>query len=263
MLTDTHCHLNFEAFDTDRQEVIERSVAAGVVRMLNPAVDLETSKQVLELAERYPQVFAAIGVHPNEAHTWNGDTVAQLRDLAKHPKVVAIGEIGLDYYRKRASHECQKCALRAQLDLAAELCLPVILHNRQATEDLLSILSEWQGELARQGSPLAQRPGVLHSYSDDETNARRALVINFYIAFSGPVTFQNARDLQQVAAALPLEQILIETDAPFLTPHPYRGRRNEPAYVHYVAEKIAALRKTSLSEIAETTTANAARLFAW
>jgi TatD DNase family protein len=263
VLTDTHCHLDFEAFNMDRNEVLERSKDAGIHRILNPGIDLETSRRAIRLAEAHAQVFAAIGVHPHDALSWNEDTNFHLRKLAEGSKVVAIGEIGLDYYRNRSPHEQQRRVFLEQLALAAELGLPVVIHNRQATQDVLALVSEWHGELVRSGSPLAQRPGVMHSFSDGEDFARQAIEMNFYIGFSGPVTFQNARDLQQVAAALPLDHILVETDAPFLTPHPHRGQRNEPAYVHYVAEKIAALHQISYSKTAEITTASAARLFAW
>lgn len=263
MLTDTHCHLDFEAFDVDRNDVLERSMDAGIIRILNPGIDLATSRKAIALAEAHAQVFAAIGVHPNDALSWNDDTIFHLRRLANNPKVVAIGEIGLDYYRRRSPYEQQRRIFLEQLALAAELSLPVIIHNRQATQDILAMISEWYGELVRSGSPLAQRPGVMHSYSGEEDFARQAIEMNFYIGFSGPLTFRNARDLQQVAAALPLDHILVETDAPFLTPHPHRGQRNEPAYVHYVAEKIAVLHQISYSKATEITTANAARLFTW
>ncbi len=263
MLTDTHCHLDFDAFDVDREDVLERSEVVGIIRILNPGVDLETSKQAVLLAEAHPQVFAAVGVHPNDARTWDSDTIECLRDLAKHPKVVAIGEIGLDYYRKSTPRERQRQVLLEQLGLAAELELPVVIHNRLASQDILSILEEWYAELIRSNSPLATRPGVLHSYSDGVELAHQALNMNFYIGISGPVTYQNAHKLQQVVTSLPLECIVIETDAPFLTPHPYRGQRNEPAYVQYVAEKVASLHQISTTELAEISTANAARLFAW
>jgi TatD DNase family protein len=208
-------------------------------------------------------VYAAVGVHPNDALTWQADTLAQLRESAADSKVVAIGEIGLDYYRDRAPRDLQRRVFLEQLALAAEIDLPVVVHNREATGDTLEILAGWQAELRESGSPLADRPGVLHSYSQAEEPARQAMALNFYIGFTGPVTFRNAPDLQRVAAALPIDRLLVETDAPFLAPHPQRGKRNEPAYVRLVVEKIAELKEMSFDSVASITTANAERLFRW
>ena len=263
MLVDTHCHLNFEAFDDDRQAVLERARQAGVERILNPGIDLPSSRAAVQLAERYPQVYAAVGVHPNEALSWTDETLQELRELAKHPKVVAIGEIGLDYYRDRAPQDEQRAIFSRQLLLAAEFDKPVIIHNREATEDVLKILTDWQMELVG-GSPLlAQLPGVLHSFSYGEDAAREALRLNFFLGFTGPVTFRNAPDLQKLVSDLPLEKVLVETDAPFLTPHPHRGKRNEPAYVRLVAEKIAELHGLPFEIVANITSENAERLFRW
>jgi TatD DNase family protein len=262
-LTDTHCHLDFEAFDSDRELVLERARGAGLVRILNPGIDLRSSEAAIRLAENNLEVYAAVGVHPNSATAFNDRTLQQLTELAEHPKVVAIGEIGLDYYRDRAPREVQLRIFRMQLDLASELGLPVIIHNRQATDDIFSILSAWHDQLSSASSPLAERPGVLHSYSDDEGNGLKAIAMNFFIGITGPVTFQNAKLLQGVVSTLPLDNLLIETDAPFLTPHPKRGQRNEPALVRQVAEKIADLHAISVSDVSTTTTANADRLFQW
>lgn len=263
MLTDTHCHLDFDRFDEDRAQVLARAWEAGITRILNPGIDLESSRAAVKLAEANDQVFAAVGVHPNSAMIWNESILTELRVLAKHPKVVAIGEIGLDYYRDRAPRDLQKQVFLLQLDLAASLQLPVVIHNRQSTSDMLEILVEWQAKLVAEGLSLAEQPGVLHSYSDEVEPALRAIKHNFFIGFTGPVTFHNASDLQNVAAALPIEQVLIETDAPFLTPHPFRGKRNEPARVLLVAEKIAELKKQPFSSISRVTTENATRLFHW
>jgi TatD DNase family protein len=215
------------------------------------------------LADTTPEVFAAVGVHPNDALDWQKDTITALRTLATQGKVVAIGEIGLDYYRNRAPRELQRQVFSEQLSLAAELGLPVIIHNRDATADLMQILIEWHESLVASSSHLAERPGVLHSYSEGESPARDAVALNFCVGFTGPVTFRNAPDLQRVAAALPVERLLVETDAPFLSPHPYRGKRNEPAMVRLVVEKIAELHHVPYESIASITTANASRLFQW
>lgn len=262
-LVDTHCHLYFDQFDHDRQAVLERAAKRGVGRILVPGIDLQTSQAAVELAQVYPAVYAAVGVHPNDALSWDASTLSRLHVLASDPKVVAIGEIGLDYYRQRAPHDVQMRVLLEQLQLAAELGLPVVIHNREAGTELLPVLSAWQTGLAHADNDLAERPGVLHSFSDAESTARQAIDLNFRIGFTGPVTFRNAAALQAVAAALPLDALLVETDAPFLAPHPHRGQRNEPAYVRLVAEKLAELHAEAFETTAEITTANAARLFRW
>lgn len=254
-LIDTHCHLDFDRFDADRPAVVARAREAGLAHIIVPALDLDNTAAVVSLTEQYPGVLAAVGVHPNSAAGWQPDWLDTIRDAAAHANVVAIGEIGLDYYWDRTPPATQHAAFRAQLELAAELELPVIIHNRDATSDLLRLLGE---------SPLARRPraGVLHSFSADREAAEAAVALGFYIGITGPVTFKKADVLREVATAVPLDRLLIETDAPFLTPQPHRGKRNEPAYVRYVAEAIAAVRETSIDQIAAATTENARRLFA-
>ncbi len=263
MLADTHCHLDFRAFDEDRDEVLSRSREAGVERILSPGIDLVSSRTIIDLAESRSQVYAAVGVHPNEANSWKGHTLAHLRVLAQSPKVVAIGEIGLDYYRDRASRDLQKRVFQEQLALATELQLPVVIHNRQATAELLETIRAWHAGLVVAESPLADRPGVLHSFSADLDSALQVIEINFYIGITGPVTFRNAPDLQSVVSELPLDHLLVETDAPFLAPHPYRGKRNEPAYVRLVADKIAGLHNETFEAVAQITSQSAKRLFDW
>lgn len=269
MLVDTHCHLNFDVFDHDRTEVVENARKVGVQRILNPGVDLYTSLSAVEQAHIYPEVYAAIGVHPNDALSWGEFTEANMEDLAARPKVVAIGEIGLDYFRDRSPRLVQAEILRRQLALAARRELPVIIHLRneiedhQATEDLLGILGEWVQDLKANANPLARNPGVIHSFSENSHYARQAIVINFLLGITGPITFRKADELRQVAASVPLECLLIETDAPFLTPHPFRGRRNEPAHVRWVADKIADLHQVPLDEAKSIFYKNAERLFHW
>jgi TatD DNase family protein len=262
-LTDTHCHLNLNIFGEDLPELLERAWQQGVGRILVPGIDLATSRRAVELAGQYENLFAAVGIHPGDANTWNDGSLAALRRLAYSPKVVAIGEIGLDYYRDRSPRPLQRQVFHAQLALAGELGLPVVIHNREALEDLWAALADWQERLARAGSPLAGRPGVLHSYDGPLAAAQRAIERNFFIGISGPVTFKNARERQEVAAGLPLDRCLIETDAPYLTPHPYRGRRNEPAYVASIAEKLASLHRQTLESTLQVTWENAACLFDW
>lgn len=261
MLIDTHCHLDFPAFNGDRADVLVRAGQAGVGIILNPSIDAANSAQVVDLAEQHETVYAAIGVHPNSSTSWAAGSETELNKLAGRKKVVAIGEIGLDYYRDSAPQDLQKQAFGRQLELAAQLELPVIVHNREASEDVLSMLLDWQAGLARTASPLADRPGVLHSFSGDAAMAEKAIAAHFFIGLTGPLTFKNAPELQKMATTLPLENILVETDSPFLSPHPLRGQRNEPARVKLVAEKLAELKGLGLDEVASATTANAQRLF--
>jgi TatD DNase family protein len=263
LLTDTHCHLDFEAFDSDRELVLERAREAGLTRILNPGIDLLSSTAAITLSEEYEEVYAAVGVHPNSALSFDEHTLQHLKELSSHPKVVAIGEIGLDFFRDKAPRDLQMRVFRSQLDLASELGLPVIIHNRHATTDVLSVLSEWQSQLLKAISPLSDKPGVLHSYSDSIESAQKAIAINFLMGITGPVTFKNADDLQHVVTGLSVTKIIIETDAPFLTPHPRRGQRNEPALVRRVAEKIAELHSCPVEDIAFATSENADRLFNW
>lgn len=262
-LVDTHCHLDFISFDGDRTQVLERAWESGLVRILVPGINLASSKAALRQAECDERVYAAVGVHPNDALSWEEDTLDQLRLLSEHPKVVAIGEIGLDFYRDRAPRDLQKRIFHKQLSLASEINLPVVIHNRDASEDLLRILSDWQTSLAADGSPIAVHPGVLHSFSDEFAVAERGLAINFYIGITGPVTFNKAEKLRATVSDIPLSRMLIETDAPFLTPHPYRGKRNEPANVRYVAERIAQVHDVPFENVVKVTTANAQTLFNW
>ncbi|MEX1247914.1 MAG: TatD family hydrolase [Anaerolineales bacterium] len=261
ILVDTHCHLDLDAFDPDRRAVIDRALDMGVKTMLNPSVDLESSTTVVSLAAENEPLFAAVGVHPNDSHGWGEGGVARLRELSQDSKVVAIGEIGLDYYWQAAPKDVQQRAFEEQLDLAAELELPVIVHNRAAGPDVMSILLRWQKRLMNSASPLAERPGVLHSFSGDRRMADQALAAHFFIGLTGPLTFKNAKDLQDLAVDLPLDHLLVETDSPYLSPHPQRGQRNEPARVRLVAEKLAALKGLAFEEVAAATTANTQRLF--
>lgn len=263
-LCDTHCHLNLKtAFQEDFDAVLSRAWKAGLDRILVPGIDVESSHQAVQLAESDERIYAAVGVHPNDALSWDTSTLQELTRLAGHPKVVAIGEIGLDYYRDHAPRDLQVEILKKQLELAAAVHLPVIVHNRDAMPDLWPILAEWRARLELCGSPIQNRPGVLHAFSGDLEMAFKLLESSFLLGIGGPVTFKNAPDRQSVVSGLPLSSILLETDAPYLAPHPYRGRRNEPAYVALVAEKIAALQQLPVSRVAEITAGNAGRLFEW
>lgn len=261
MFIDTHCHLNFHQFDDDRDAVVQRAREAGVAVIVNPAVDLATSRQAVELAERYPGVYAQVGVHPNDSADFSAETVAALTELAQHPKVVAIGEIGLDYYWERVPHDRQWAAFEAQLDLAARLDLPVVLHCRDAHADLRDILRKWVPG-AQMQRPANAMLGVLHAYAGDLGMAEEAFGWNMALSFGGPVTFRNARELQALLAQLPLSRLLLETDAPYLTPHPHRGKRNEPSYIPLIAQGLAEIKTISVADVASATSALAKAVFA-
>lgn len=254
MLIDSHCHLNFNTFEADRAEVLARAEAAGITAIINPGINLENSREVVALAEQYPQVYAAIGFHPNDAAKCDEAALVELRRLASHPKVVAIGEIGLDYYWDESPRPVQQRVFEEQLALAKELDKPVIIHQREAAVDTMAILRQWGA--AQQHPEL-----VLHSFSGDQAMAEEAIALGFYIGISGPITFKNARDLPGIVAALPVNRLLVETDAPFLTPHPYRGKRNEPAYVKLIAERVAAIKQLSLVDMSRILTENTLTLF--
>jgi TatD DNase family protein len=262
-LVDTHAHLYFDDYKNDFSEVLARAWETGLKRILLPAVDIETSHQVIELSEKYPQLYCAIGIHPNSAQGWKGSEVEILEQLAKHAKVKAIGEIGLDYYRDRTPREIQRMAFMAQLDLAARLELPVVIHNRNSWSDLWPMTKRWHELLLEHNSNLAHRPGVFHSFSEGSQYSAHMVAHHFLFGVSGPVTFLNAKKLQKEIADLPIENLLLETDAPFLSPHPFRGQRNEPKNVRIIAQKIAELKDISYKIVAESTTENANRLFNW
>ena len=252
-LVDTHAHLDDAAYAADHAEVVARAEAAGVTRVVTVGTDLPSCRRAIALSELHAGVYAAVGVHPHEASRVDAVALGELRDLARRPKVVAIGEIGLDFYRDLSPRSDQRRAFRAQLTLAGELGLPVVVHDREAHAEVLATLREWAGSF-----PGAK--GVLHCFSGDEAMAREALALGFYVSFAGPLTYPNATRLQRLAATLPLASMLVETDCPYLTPAPLRGKRNEPANVALVAEKLAALRGLSLAQVAEATTDNAKRL---
>ena len=274
MLTDTHSHLDFNKFNEDRDAVIQRALAAGVERILIPSLELESSKAVIELAKSHPNIFAAVGFHPTDLDKWEDTSIKDLHHLiTEADKIVAIGEIGLDYYwvKDPEKQAQQREVLQQQLKLAQEANLPVIIHMReendvwhgQASIDLLEIIIAWQNELHGKNHPLSEKPGVLHSYNGNLETAQKAIAHNFYIGVTGPVTYKNAEEKRQIIRQLPLERLLIETDSPFLAPVPHRGKRNEPAFVAHIADKIAEIHMTTLEQVAEITNYNAKNLFGW
>jgi TatD DNase family protein len=269
-LTDTHCHLFFEDYQEDLDQVIERARQAGVGRVLVPAIDLDSSREVLRLIDRYDLLYGAVGIHPNSGSTWNDQALSVLIELASHPKVVAIGEIGLDYYRDRTPRDLQKRILKDQLDLARESDLPVVLHVRNRTEtdrscieDLLDILEDWLASPALYQGKVPVEPGVIHSYSGNLQESQRALQAGFVLGITGPVTYKNASSLREVVRQTDLKRLLIETDGPFLSPQAKRGKRNEPAHVRYIVDKISEVTGQEAARVADQTAANAERLFTW
>ncbi len=262
-LVDTHCHLDLAQFDEDRDQVVARAVAVGVDLIVNPGIDLDHSRAAIALAERYDGVYAAVGVHPTSSAGFDPATLEALRRLAAHPKVVAIGEIGLDYYWQDVAPAVQAKAFEAQLALAAELGLPVIIHNREASDEVARMLRSWVQSADFLASPLAQRPvaGVLHAFSGDAALAQEAYNWNFVLSLGGPVTFKNARELHALVPQLDPLRLMLETDAPYLTPHPHRGTRNEPAYIPLMLEQLAALFVMSPEALAGASTRLALRFF--
>jgi TatD DNase family protein len=262
-LTDTHCHLNFTEFDLDRDQIIERALNNGITKILIPGIDIDSSKKAIHYSEKYPLVYAAVGVHPNSGESWDENSISELEQLAQAPKVVAFGEIGLDYYRKYTPIILQRDIFSKQLQLAKNLGLPVIIHNRQASEDILSMIKTWYQGLVNNNLSLANNPGVMHSFSDDFQMAEQFIKLRFKIGITGPITYRNAVILREVVNKHDLKNLLLETDAPYLSPHPYRGKRNEPANVRIIAEKIAEIKDRSITDVAYITSDGGNQLFNW
>ncbi|KJL02709.1 MULTISPECIES: TatD family hydrolase [Priestia] len=252
MLFDTHVHLNAEQYEDDLQEVINRALEKGVQNMVVVGFDEPTIKKAIQIAETYEFIYASVGWHPVDAIDMTDEHLAWIEELAQHPKVVALGEMGLDYHWDKSPKEVQKDVFRRQIRLARKVNLPIIIHNRDATEDVVTILKEEHVE---------EVGGIMHCFTGSIEVAKQCMDMNMYISFGGPVTFKNAKKPKEVAAELPLDKLLIETDCPYLTPHPFRGKRNEPGYVSYVAEQIAELKGITYEELADITTANAKKLF--
>jgi TatD DNase family protein len=256
MLIDSHCHLHDAAFAGEVERVLERARQAGVERVITIGTDLAESKAAIALAEAHPNVYATVGVAPHDNSPFSVETVHTLRELAQHPKVVALGEFGLDYHYNTWPRETQRDVFTQQLTLAAELNMPVVIHNRDADEDMLAILADFA---ARQTSRVGR--GVMHCFSSTLVMAQQCAELGFMISIAGPLTYPKPRALPDIVRVLPLDVLLVETDAPYLAPHGYRGKRNEPAFVRVVVEKVAEIRAESFEHIAQETTRNAERLF--
>lgn len=252
LLFDSHCHLDDPRFDEDREELIQSLPGEGVCACLSVACDIPTTRLTIEIAERYPFVYATAGIHPHDAGKAGAEDLAVLPSLLEHEKVVALGEIGLDYHYDFSPRDVQREVFLAQLDLAYEMKKPVIFHVRESHGDMLTLLENRKGRLPG---------GVMHSFSGSAESAKQYLNMGFYISFSGSVTFKNAEKVRRAAQAVPLERLLIETDSPYLTPAPFRGKRNNPALVRHVCAQLAELFEMPWEEMARVTRDNARALF--
>ena len=252
MYIDTHAHLDFDAFDEDRDAVIQHAIENNLQAIITIGTSLETSRRAVELAENYAPIFAAVGIHPSDCQDTDEADYQEIEKLSRHEKVVAIGEIGLDYYKMYTEKTTQMEAFKRQIALARSVNLPVIVHNREAHEDVIKTLLEEKA---------TDVGGVLHSFSGDSDFLQRVLKTNFFISFTGGVTFKNTRGADVLVQQTPVERLLLETDSPFITPEPHRGKRNEPAFVLFTAKKIAELKKIPVDELAAITTDNAKHLF--
>lgn len=250
MYFDTHAHYDDKAFDEDREELLQKLSSADVGLIIDPGCDVDSSRKALELAEKFPFVYAAVGLHPEELEKHGGDALARVGELAAHPKCVAIGEIGLDYYWDASHKEEQKELFRRQIELAMELDKPVIVHDREAHGDCLEIVRDYPG-----------LRGVFHCYSGSAEMAKELLKLGWYLGFDGPITYKNARKALEVLELCPVDRMLIETDSPYLSPVPMRGKRNDSSNLRYVVEKIALIKELSHEQTAVLTMANGCRLF--
>lgn len=251
MIFDSHAHYDSSSFDEDREELLLSMEANGVGDVITVGATLDSLHTAVELAEKYPHVYAAVGIHPDEVGGLNEETFAFEKEQCKKEKVVAVGEIGLDYYWDKESHEIQKKWFIRQLDLARELNLPVMIHSREAAADTMEIMEKHAGDLK----------GVIHCFSYSTEQALRYIRMGFYLGVGGVVTFKNGRKLKEVVEQIPLDMILLETDAPYLAPEPYRGKRNSSIYLSYVAEEIARIKGITKEEVIRVTRENARKLF--
>lgn len=252
MLVDTHVHLNADQYEQDVDAVIKRAREAGVSRFVVIGFDTKTIDRTMELIETYEDVYGVIGWHPVDAVDCTDEDLARIESLSEHPKIVGIGETGLDYHWDKSPKDVQKEVFKKQIELAKRVKLPLVIHNRNATGDVVEMLEAYDAK---------EVGGIMHAFSSSKEIADRVLALNFMISLGGPVTFKNAKEPKAVAQHVPLEKLLIETDAPYLTPHPYRGKRNEPFYITLVAEEIARLKGLEIETVAEQTTQNAFTIY--
>ena len=263
-LIDTHCHLTSDAFAQDFDQVLAAAKLAGVERIVVPAVDLESSRQVVELARRNPQLFAAVGVQPEFSGSFSPDQMAEIEELARSESVVAIGEIGLDFHYVPSDVQCQERVFEQMLKLASKVGKPVLIHSRDAMEPVLTLLKKWIEGLEQPAlKDLALAPGIIHAFEGNVEQADRAVALNFALGVGGPITYRGAALKRAVFEQIGLEHLVLETDAPYLPPHPYRGKRNEPAFIRYIAEKLSEVTHRPLEIVVQETTNCAWRVFRW
>lgn len=258
LFVDTHCHLDFDAYKNDLDDVIKRAVDEGVSRIVVPGLNLESSRKVVDLAVRYNEVYGAVGIHPSDADTWQPNQLAEFEALVKDPKIVAVGEIGLDFFHRKDNFSLQKEILEIFLELALRHNKPVILHSRNCLQDLADIIEKHQPTTG-----VKKLQAAFHAFEGDLEEARKLSSLGYYIGAGGPVTYKNAAIKQEVFSKIDLSHVLLETDGPFLAPQAHRGKRNEPAFIPFIAEKIAELRQCDIKEVADATNENAKNLFYW
>lgn len=249
MLIDTHAHIQFDTYDDSRDAVVERALETGVQYIICPGIDLDSSEQAIELADRYDPVYAAAGIHPHDSEDLPANWLQQIEEMSKHPKVVALGEMGLDYFKEYSPRESQKAIFRSQMELACDIDMPIIVHNRDSDDDMRSLITGY-----------GPGSGVLHCFVSDITMATEMVNLGYLISFTGIATFGNAT-VENTISKLSLQDMMVETDAPFLTPEPHRGKTNEPAYVTHIADRIAELKSLPVEKVRRTTGENACQLF--
>jgi len=252
MFIDTHAHLFFPNFNGELDQVLERAKTAGVTKIIVPGTDLATSALAVQLADKYEEIYAAVGIHPHDTKEWKDELINEIRNLAGHKNVVAIGEIGLDYYYDFSPKKIQINAFEKQIELAVELKKPIIVHNRESNDDIMEIIRSYKNTGLR---------AQFHCFAGSAEDAGELIEMGHFISFPGNITFKKMDSLRKVLSAVNTKNLLLETDSPFMTPEPYRGKRNEPAYVALVAEKVAEVHKISLKEVAEKTSENVKELF--
>lgn len=261
LFVDTHCHLNLFQPTNVLDQIIENAISHGITRIMVPGIDLDSSIEAIRIAEKYEIVYAAVGYHPNDANKWTEESYTTLQKLAQHPKVKAIGEIGLDFYRDHAPASVQIKVFQEQLRLSEVTNKPVIVHSRNSLMEVINILLDWStSNISRNPNKIF---GVMHAFEGDLEQARKIVEHNFFVGIGGPVTYKNAHEKHSIATNLKIDKILLETDSPFLSPHPVRGKTNEPANIKFIAEKIATLTEKPLKWVSQETTKNANRIFAW
>jgi len=252
MLIDSHAHLEMPEFRKDLEEVIQRAKESGVEYIFTVGTEKKDWKRALEIANTHPSIYAILGIHPHNAKEIDDQTYPVLKELCHHEKVKAYGEIGLDFFRNLSPRDIQMKRFREQIELAKELGLPIVIHDREAHRETMEILKSEKAE---------ECGGIIHCFSGDDEMAKACTDMGFYISIPGSITFKNAESFREIVKRIPLDSLLVETDAPFLTPEPFRGKRNEPSYVRYTAQKVAEIKKVSFDQVAEATTENAMRVY--